>query len=214
MLTIPKPNRSNDLRRRVGLQNVAAPYDMWRENPERKMQDLRKKPPGFDMWLQGGNPREIDATKGVPTQLIPADWCSDATPVSLSKEHGEEHGNQVHPTASYKASKHVAIFAQTDALAAAMESILSDKLKDYTFSRIKKMSERPVETSIASLGLPFIPGNDEAGTMPSKRASLTTPPRRNVTPNGKFSTTRSPPSKTCSPSFPASATTSSSRSPI
>jgi hypothetical protein len=136
-------------------------YEKWSANPERKMHELRKKPPGFDMWLQGGTPREIDATKGVPTQLIPADWCSDATPVSLSKEHREEHGNQVHPTASYKASKHVAIIAQTDALAAAMESVLSAKLKGHTFSRIARVSERPDRSRIATLGLPFSPGKDK-----------------------------------------------------
>lgn len=65
------------------------------------------------------------------------------------------------PTATKRPQRHVAILAATAALAAAMESALSEKLKGYSFSRITRISDRPAGSSIASLGLPnFIPGND------------------------------------------------------
>ena len=63
--------------------------------------------------------------------------------------------------ASKRPVRHVAIIAQTAALAAAMESALAEKLKGYTFGRVNKISDRPAGAHIASLGLPnFIPGND------------------------------------------------------
>lgn len=65
------------------------------------------------------------------------------------------------PAAAKRPAKHVAILATTAALAAAMESALSAKLKGHTFGRINKLSERPAGSSVASLGIPnFIPGND------------------------------------------------------
>lgn len=57
-------------------------------------------------------------------------------------------------------SKHVAIIARNTPLAQAMESVLTNRLKGYTFSRVTKLSDRPEGSEIASLGIPnFIPGN-------------------------------------------------------
>lgn len=57
--------------------------------------------------------------------------------------------------------RHVAIIASTEALAEAMKSLLAPKMKNHTFSRIAKISERPDGAAIASLGLPpFVPGNE------------------------------------------------------
>jgi hypothetical protein len=61
-------------------------YDRWRADPARKMHELRKKPPGFDLWLQGDNPLGLELTQGTPSQLVPADWTSDAIPIPLPSE--------------------------------------------------------------------------------------------------------------------------------
>ncbi len=71
------------------------------------MHDLRNKPPGFDMWLQGGSPTELEVTNARKCLLVSTDWSSD-------------NCNQARATARYKASRHVAIIAQTDALAASL----------------------------------------------------------------------------------------------
>jgi hypothetical protein len=80
------------------------------------------------------------------------------SPACIQNKHNNT--NKMNAT-STKPSRHVAIIAQTAALAAAMETALSEKLKGYTFGRVNKISERPAGASIASLGIPnFIPGTD------------------------------------------------------
>lgn len=58
-------------------------YEHWRANPERKLHELRKKPPKYDLWEQGDNPLALEATKASPTLLVPEDWTSTAKPVPL-----------------------------------------------------------------------------------------------------------------------------------
>lgn len=68
---------------------------------------------------------------------------------------------QTATAAPIRKAKHIAIVAATAALASAMESVLAPKMTGYTFSHVKRISERPAGASIASLGLPsFVPGND------------------------------------------------------
>ena len=65
-------------------------YDKWRADPLRQMHELRKKPPGFDCWLQGQNPLGLEVTKGVTTNLVPPDWTSDAVACQLPGEIREQ----------------------------------------------------------------------------------------------------------------------------
>lgn len=60
-----------------------------------------------------------------------------------------------------KASKHVAIIAQTAALASAIQTVLEGTLRGHTFSHVAKLNDRPAGSQIAALGLPsFLPNNE------------------------------------------------------
>jgi hypothetical protein len=60
-----------------------------------------------------------------------------------------------------KTPKTIAILASTAALASAMEASLVTRHPDATFTHIKKLSERPADALVASLGLPsFVPGQE------------------------------------------------------
>ena len=63
-----------------------ARYNKWRSNPGRKMHELPPKPPGYDLWLQGGNPLDLNIEQATPTSLTPKDWTSSAKPIPLPGE--------------------------------------------------------------------------------------------------------------------------------
>lgn len=65
-------------------------YNRWRADPLRQMHELRKKPPGFDLWLQGQNPLGLEVTKATTTLLVPEDWTSTAKPIPLPAEIHEQ----------------------------------------------------------------------------------------------------------------------------
>ena len=60
-----------------------------------------------------------------------------------------------------KATQTIAILASTAALTSAMEASLVKRYPDATFTPIKKLTERPSGSIVASLGLPsFVPGSE------------------------------------------------------
>ena len=55
----------------------------------------------------------------------------------------------------------IAVLAATAGLAAAMQASLEKRYTDAEFVHIKKLSERPAGSTVASLGIPsFVPGQD------------------------------------------------------
>lgn len=57
--------------------------------------------------------------------------------------------------------KHVAIIAQTAALAQAIQTVLEPTMRGFSFSHVTKINDRPAGSQIAALGLPsFLPNNE------------------------------------------------------